>query len=164
MPNRPWLQHYDPGVPRDPVFEDVTVPQFLERAAAAHPDTPALVFLNGRLTYRELKDHVDRLATALAALGVTKDRRVAIQLPNLPQTVIAYYATVRLGAQAVFTNPLYTTQEMAHQWRDAGCEIAIVTDFTFDQKIKDRRSELPISAYIIARIPDYLRDAFAGAD
>ncbi len=157
MPNRPWLQHYDPGVPRDPVFEDVTVPQFLERAAAAHPDTPALVFLNGRLTYRELKDHVDRLATALAALGVTKDRRVAIQLPNLPQTVIAYYATVRLGAQAVFTNPLYTTQEMAHQWRDAGCEIAIVTDFTFDQKIKDRRSELPISAYIIARIPDYLR-------
>src|SRR3954470_4035863 len=157
MPNRPWLQHYDPGVPRDPVFEDVTVPQFLERAAAAHPDTPALVFLNGRLTYRELKDHVDRLATALAALGVTKDRRVAIQLPNLPQTVIAYYATVRLGAQAVFTNPLYTTQEMAHQWRDAGCEIAIVTDFTFEQKIKDRRSELPISAYIIARIPDYLR-------
>ena len=157
MPNRPWLQHYDPGVPRDPVFEDVTLPQFLERAAAAHPDTRALVFLNGRLTYRELKDHVDRLATALAALGVTKDRRVAIQLPNLPQTVIAYYATVRLGAQAVFTNPLYTTQEMAHQWSDAGCEVAIVTDFTFDQKIKDHRSELPISAYVIARIPDYLR-------
>lgn len=157
MPNRPWLQHYDPGVPREPAFEDVTVPQFLERAAAAHPDVVALVFLNGRLTYRELKDHVDRLATALAALGVRKDKRVAIQLPNLPQTVIAYYATVRLGAQAVFTNPLYTTQEMAHQWKDAGCEVAIVTDFTFDQKIKDRRSELPISAYVIARIPDYLR-------
>ena len=157
MHDRPWFQHYDSGVPRAPTFEAVTVPQFLERAAASHPDATACVFLNGRLTYHELKDHVDRLATALAALGVGKNGRVAIQLPNLPQTVIAYYATLRLGAQAVFTNPLYTPKELAHQWKDAGCTVAIVTDFTFDQKIKDHRDELPISAYVIARIPDYLR-------
>lgn len=157
MANRPWLQHYDPGVPHVAKFEDVPVPQFLERTAASHPDTTALVFLNGRLTYRQLKDQVDRLATALAALGVAKDSRVAIQLPNLPQTVIAYYATLRLGAQAVLTNPLYTTREMEHQWKDAGCRVAIVTDFTFDQKIKDHRSELPILHYVIASIPEYLR-------
>src|SRR6266540_7230693 len=155
--DRPWYNHYDPGVPRDATFADLTLPQFLERAAASYPDTTAVVFLNGRLTYRELKDQVDRLATALAGLGVAKDGRVAIQLPNLPQTVIAYYATVRLGAQAVFTNPLYTTQEMVHQWKDAGCTVAIVTDFTFDQKIKDHRSELPITAYVVAKIPEYLR-------
>ena len=157
MANRPWLQHYDPGVPQVAKFEDVPVPQFLERTAGTHPDTTALVFLNGRLTYRQLKDQVDRLATALAALGVAKDSRVAIQLPNLPQTVIAYYATLRLGAQAVLTNPLYTTREMEHQWKDAGCRVAIVTDFTFDQKIKDHRSELPILHYVIASIPEYLR-------
>lgn len=155
--DRPWFQHYDRGVPRHITYEDVAVPQFLERAAAGHPDTVAVMFLNGRLTYRELKDQVDRLATALASLGVAKDSRVAIQLPNLPQTVIAYYATLRLGAQAVFTNPLYTTAEMEHQWKDAGCRVAIVSDFTFDQKIKDQRARLPISAYVIARIPEYLR-------
>jgi len=157
MHNRPWLQHYDPGVPHEAKFEDVPVPQFLTRAAANHPDTTAVMFLNGRLGYRELKDQVDRLATALAALGVAKDTRVAIQLPNLPQTVIAYYATLRLGAQAVLTNPLYTTREMEHQWEDAGCRVAIVTDFTFDQKIKDHRSQLPIAHYVIASIPEYLR-------
>ena len=157
MHDRPWFQHYDPGVPRKATFENLTLPQFLERAAAAHPDTIAVVFLNGRLTYRELKDQVDRLATALAALGVAKDQRVAIQLPNLPQTVIAYYATLRLGAQAVLTNPLYTPRELEHQWKDAGCRVAIVTDFTFDQKIKDYRAQLPISHYVIARIPEYLR-------
>ena len=157
MPDRPWFQHYDPGVPRQPTFEDVPVPHFLERAAAEHPDTTALVFLNGRLTYRQLEDQVDRLATALAALGVVKGQRVAIQLPNLPQTVIAYYATVRLGAQAVFTNPLYTAREIEHQWKDAGCRVAIVSDFTFDQRIKDHRAELPIEHYIVARIPEYLR-------
>lgn len=157
MHDRPWLQHYDPGVPRSATFEDLTVPQFLERAAADHPDTTALVFLNGHLTYRELKDQVDRLATALAALGVAQGHRVAIQLPNLPQTVIAYYATVRLGAQAVLTNPLYTPRELEHQWKDAGCAVAIVSDFTFDQKIKAHRAELPISHYVIAKIPEYLR-------
>jgi long-chain acyl-CoA synthetase len=157
MADRPWFQHYDPGVPRQVTFEDLTLPQFLERAAARHPDATALVFLNGRLSYRALADHVDRLATALAALGVAQDSRVAIQLPNLPQTVIAYYATVRLGAQAVLTNPLYTTREIAHQWTDAGCRVAVVTDFTFDQKIKDQRAELPIEQYVIAKIPEYLR-------
>ena len=157
MDDRPWFQHYDPGVPRRTKFEDLTLPQFLERAAARYPNTTAVVFLNGSLTYRQLKDQVDRLATALAGLGVTKDSRVAIQLPNLPQTVIAYYATLRLGAQAVLTNPLYTTREMDYQWRDAGCRVAIVSDFTFDQKVRQHRAELPIEHYIIARIPEYLR-------
>jgi long-chain acyl-CoA synthetase len=157
MPERPWYRHYDPDVPHAVTYEDLTLPHFLERAAATYPDVTALVFLNGHLTYRELKEHVDRLATALAGLGVAKDHRVAIQLPNLPQTVIAYYAVERLGAQAVFTNPLYTTREMEHQWKDAGCRVAIVTDFTYDQKIKDHRAELPIAQYVIARIPEYLR-------
>ncbi len=157
MHDRPWYNQYDPGVPRDATFADLTLPQFLERAAASYPDTIAVVFLNGRLTYRELKDQVDRLATALAGLGVAKDTRVAIQLPNLPQTVIAYYAVVRLGGQVVLTNPLYTAPEMEHQWKDSGCTVAVVADFTYDQKIKDHRSRLPISDYVIASIPEYLR-------
>src|SRR5437763_1090370 len=46
---------------------------------------------------------------------------------------------------------------MDYQWRDAGCRVAIVSDFTFDQKVRQHRAELPIERYIIARIPDYLR-------
>src|SRR3989440_4562941 len=157
MHDRPWFQHYDPGVPRKASFENLTLPQFLERAAAAHPDTIAVVFLNGRLTYRELKEQVDRLATALAALGVAKDQRVAIQLPNLPQTVIAYYATLRLGAQAVMTNPLYTPRELEHQWKDAGCRVAVVMDFLFESRIRPAGARLPIEHYIVASIPHYMR-------
>lgn len=154
---RPWYQHYDAGVPRTPAFDDLTLPELLERAAAAYPDAPALAFLNGRLTYHQLKDHVDRLATALAGLGVAPGHRVAVQLPNLPQTVIAYYAIVRLGAHVVLTNPLYTTPEIEHQWSDAGCTVAIVADFIYDQKLKEHRTRLPIAQYVIASIPEYLR-------
>ena len=152
-----WHRFYDPGVPPSVALEPLTIPQFLERAAADYPDAPAVIFLNRRLTYRELTDHVQRFATALARLGVAKDSRVAIQLPNLPQTIISYYATLSLGAQVVLTNPLYTPRELEHQWADAGCRVAVVLDALYASRIRPVRDKLPIEHYVIASIPEYLR-------
>lgn len=133
------------------------MPQLLERAAARYPDHPAAVFLNGRLTYAQLHNEVRRLATALTGLGVEPNTRVAIQLPNIPQAVIAYYATLSLGAQAVMTNPLYVQREIEHQWTDAECRVAFVTDFLYQRTIRDLRDRLPVRQYIVASIPEYLR-------
>ena len=157
MQPRAWHRSYDAGVPPALDFEALTLPQFLERAAAEHGDATAILFLNRRLTYRELKAHVDRFATALSRLGVTRDTRVAIQLPNLPQTVIAYYATLSLGAQVVMTSPLYVAREIEHQWKDAGCRVAVVADFVYASRIAAVRDRLPIEHYVIASIPEYLR-------
>ena len=157
MEPRIWHRSYDGGVPPDIEFEEIPLPGVLERSARAHGDAPAVIFLNCRLTYRQLKEEVDRFATALAGLGVTRETRVAIQLPNLPQTVIAYYATLSLGAQAVMTNPLYVEREITHQWNDAGCAVAVVADFVFEGRIRGIRHELPVKSYIIASIPEYLR-------
>ena len=157
MEPRIWHRSYDSGVPPDIEFEEIPLPGALERSARAHGDAPAVIFLNCRLTYRQLKEEVDRFATALAGLGVTRDTRVAIQLPNLPQTVIAYYATLSLGAQAVMTNPLYVEREITHQWNDAGCAVAVVADFIFEGRIRGIRHELPVKRYVIASIPEYLR-------
>ena len=157
MTSRPWLRFYDPGVPQALTVEPRTIPQFLEQAAADHPDATAVIFLNRKLTYRQLSDEVNRFATALARLGVQKDSRVAIQLPNLPQTVIAYYATLSLGAQVVLTNPLYTPRELELLWKDAGCRVAVVLDAIYESKIRPARDRLPIEHYIIASIPEYLK-------
>ena len=157
MEPRPWHKSYEAGVPPALDFEPLTVPQFLARAAAQHGETIAVIYFNRRLTYKQLKDHVDRFATALAGLGVARDTRVAIQLPNIPQTVIAYYATLSLGAQVVMTNPLYTPRELEHQWSDAGCRVAVVTDFLYANRIQAARERLPIEHYIVASIPDYMR-------
>lgn len=151
-----WRKFYDPGVPGTLDFEDVTLPQWLERSAARYPQRTALIFENTRVSYKEFKDQVDRLATALAGLGVTRESRVATMLPNLPQTVIAYYAIQRLGAVASPTNPLYTPREVEHQWQDAECSVAVVADFVYQQKIAPIRDRLPVKDYIIASIPEYL--------
>ena len=157
MSSKTWHRFYDPGVPPVLEFEDITLPGFLERSAAEYPDATALIFLNRTMTYRELQADVDRFAAALARLGVGPGIRVAVQLPNLPQTVIAFYAALSLGATVVMTNPLYVEREIEHQWNDAGCTVAVVADFLFDRRVAHIREKLAVEHYIIASIPDFLR-------
>ena len=157
VPNRTWHRHYDPGVPTTLTFGETTLVDFFTRSVREYGDRPAIIFLNRRLMYRELDDQVRRLAHALEALGVARGTRVAIHMPNVPQFVVGYYATLLLGAVAVPTNPMYTAREIEHQWNDAGCDVAIVMDFIYDQKIRQVRDRLPVRQYIIASIPDYLR-------
>ncbi len=157
MDHRVWHDSYDEGVPPSIDYEDITIPEILARTTERFGDRPAISFMNCELSYEQLNDQVRRLATALAALGVGKETRVAVHLPNLPQTVIAFFATARLGAQVVMTNPLYTRREIEHQWTDAGVTVAIVLDALFENRIKPIRNRLPVKHFIVASIPEYLR-------
>jgi long-chain acyl-CoA synthetase len=157
MDPRPWHRWYDDGVPPSLVFQDLTLPQLLDRAAERFGNRPALIFVNSRLTYRELKNQVARLAAALAALGVGPGTKVAIQLPNLPQFIIAFYAIQRAGGVAVPTNPTYTAREIEHQWTDAECSVAIVADYLYEDRVRAIRDRLPVRHFIVATISEYLR-------
>jgi long-chain acyl-CoA synthetase len=157
MESRIWHHAYDAGVPAEIGFAETALPEHLNESAARFGDRPALRFLNRRMSYRELDAQVDRFAAALAGLGVAKGDRVAIQLPNLPQTIISFYGTLRLGAVAVMTNPLYVARELEHQWNDAGCKIAITTDFLYAGRIEPIRDKLPVEHFVIAEIAEYLR-------
>jgi len=157
MEERPWHRFYDEGVAPSIDYERLALPAFLERDARKRPDANALFFLNARLTYGELQGEVTRFATALTRMGVGPDSSVAIQLPNLPQTVIAYYGALAAGARVVLTNPLYTGREIEHQWNDAECSVAVTTDFLYDQTVRPVRSKLSIEHFILASIPEYLR-------
>jgi long-chain acyl-CoA synthetase len=157
MSTRPWHAHYDAGVAPTLDYAPLPLPEFLRRSARDFGARPALYFQNACLDYAELLSEVERCAAAFAALGVKPGTRVAIQLPNLPQTVIAYYAALSLGAVVVLTNPLYTPREIEHQWNDAGCELAVSMDFLFAQKLAGLRARLGVKNFVLASIPEYLR-------
>jgi long-chain acyl-CoA synthetase len=157
MEDRPWQEWYDQGVPSSIDFEEKPVTEYLAGTAAQYPDRPAIVFENCRLSYAQLEEKSNRLANALASMGVGKDGRVAIHLPNLPQTVISFYAVLKLGAQVVLTNPLYVEREIEHQWNDAGVEAAVVGDWLFASRLEALRPKLPTKNYVVTGIPDYLR-------
>ncbi|MGA7617677.1 MAG: long-chain fatty acid--CoA ligase [Thermoanaerobaculia bacterium] len=154
---KPWLKWYEEGVPQSIRYTERSIPGNLFATAARHAGRKALVFENGEFTYGQLEDAVRRFAAALASLGVTRGSRLAIQLPNLPQTVIAYYAGLALGAEVVMTNPLYVEREIVHQWNDAGVEVAVVGDWLFEQRVRGIRDKLAVKHYITTAIADTLQ-------
>lgn len=156
MEERIWHRHYPPGTPTSIEYEERATPDFLQSSAERTPDAPAVAFFNRELTYRELNDHVLRFARALTDLGVQPGQRVAVHLPNIPQTLIAYQAALSIGAQVVLTNPLYTAHELEHQWNDAEIQLAVTADFLYAQTIAESRSRLSPKNYVIASIPGYM--------
>ncbi|MCC7156011.1 MAG: AMP-binding protein [Bryobacterales bacterium] len=78
---------------------------FLERSAVLHPDKVALISGRRRLTYREVDAAANRFAYALRQSGLQRGDRVVIALPNVPETVIAVYGTLKAGGVFVMHNP-----------------------------------------------------------
>jgi long-chain acyl-CoA synthetase len=134
--DRVWLKHYNPLVPHALQYPDTCLPHLIEQVVAEFPDRNATEFYGAKLTYRQLWDQVRRLAAGLAGLGVKAQTRVAIMLPNCPQTIIAYYATLWMGGVVVMTNPMYVEREMEHQWNDAGVEVLVVLDHLYPKVAK----------------------------
>ncbi|AWN22267.1 long-chain fatty acid--CoA ligase [Deinococcus irradiatisoli] len=126
--NRPWLTHYERGVPHDFTGEAMTLPQLLGRAAERHAARPALDFLGHRQTYRQLWSNARHFAAGLQRLGVHKGDRVAIMLPNTPQFVVAFFGAALAGAVVVNTSPLYTAKELEHQLIDSGAKVLVMLD------------------------------------
>lgn len=155
MKHRPWFKFYDAGVPHTLTYPESTVADLLRESAAKFPNHPATIFLGHRLTYAQLKTQVDQFATALAALDVKQGDRVAIDLPNCPQAVIAFYAIQTIGAMAVMTNPLYVERELEFQWNDAGAETAVVFDRLWP-RVQKIRANTPLKRVIVTGIQDYL--------
>ena len=129
--------------------------RLLDDAAAAFPTTTALAFLGSRISYRDLKDSVDRFATALTGLGVGKGDRVAVVLPNCPQNVITTYAALRLGAVVVQHNPLYTERELEHQLKDSGATVVICLDKVYDT-VAAVRARTDVQHVVVTSVIDYL--------
>lgn len=152
---RPWTAAYPDGVPHDFVFPVVPLTRLLDDAAASFPGQPALVFLGATLTYRELKEQVDHLASALAGLGVKPGDRVAIVLPNCPQNAITFFAVLRLGAVVVQHNPLYTEHELRHQLADCGATVVVCLDRVYPAVAKVQ-ADTAVTQVVVTSLSDYL--------
>ncbi|MGC8876110.1 long-chain-fatty-acid--CoA ligase [Thermus sp.] len=152
---KPWLAHYDPGVPTEVEVPSIPLWRFLEESARRFPERTALEFLGKHLSYRELWTLVRRFAKGLEDLGVRPGDRVAIMLPNTPQFVIAFYGTLLAGGVGVNVNPLYTPRELRHQLLDAGAETLVILDHLLPRFLEVEK-EVPVKRVVVAGIKDFL--------
>jgi long-chain acyl-CoA synthetase len=102
-----------------------------EQACSKYPNNTAIVFLGERITFRGLKNKVDRFACGLTGLGVKKGDRIVIYLANCVQLVIAFLASQKIGAVVVLVAPIYTSYEIEYMINDSGAKIIICHDTNF---------------------------------
>ncbi|GMR09379.1 MAG: hypothetical protein BMS9Abin28_0197 [Anaerolineae bacterium] len=127
---RPWLMSYDEHVPQTIPIPRQPLHKFLETTADWMPNRTATLFYGSHLTYKQLNRRVNQFAHTLHGLGVGPGDRVMIVLPNMPQMIIAYYATLKIGAVVVLANPEANAQQIAAQLRRAAAKVLVtLTDF-----------------------------------
>ena len=152
---RPWLKHYDPGVPPTIDYPEAPLYTLLDDSAAAHPTRTCTTFFGRRMTYHQIKRSSDAFAASLQRLGVAAGDRVALLLPNSPQFVIAYYGILKAGAVVVALNPLANTNELAVLMNDAESQ-TLVTIPLFLEKIPALREKSALERVISAPLADFM--------
>ncbi len=98
----------------------------LAERAAEDPERPALLFEGDRVSYGELDRRAAVVAGALHEAGVRTGDRVAVELPNTPAYVAAYFGVLRLGAIVVPLNILLARREI--EVRVAAASAKVIVD------------------------------------
>ncbi len=105
----------------------MNIAEHVARIARARPQHPALFFEGCPLSYETLDRCSSALADAMAKTGVSAGDRIALYLPNIPAFVLAYLASLKLGAIAVSVNSRLKAEEVAYILRDSSPRIVFTT-------------------------------------
>jgi long-chain acyl-CoA synthetase len=142
--DKPWLKHYKLGpytlkkslepYPRTPMYK------FLDDSAEAYPGHVAVEYLGRKIKYSDLELYVNKLANALAELGVKKGDKVATILPNCPQFIITDFAVSKTGAALVPCSTLHKVLDLEYEIGESGAETVVCSDdaFSLVNSIKDK--------------------------
>ncbi len=156
-------RNYDKDVPASLEYPRVPLHAFLDQAAELYPASTATIFFNAKKSYSTLLKDAKRFSAGLRSLGVKQGDRVAIDLPNTPQFLIAFFGALRIGAIVVPCNPLYTPPELRHQLADSGAETIVVLSKGYPV-VKAAREGTKIRNVIVTSIkeemPPVLRTLF----
>ncbi|MXW59950.1 MAG: acyl--CoA ligase [Acidimicrobiia bacterium] len=131
---------------------------------AAHGDADYLVFRDERVSYAEAHRQVRALASWLATHGgVNQGDRVAISMRNYPEWIIAYWATISMGAVVVGMNAWWTPAEMAYGLDDSAPNALLIDGERWERLAAiDNHPEIPV--VVTRRSEDLPEDVIRWAD
>ncbi|SNS10104.1 long-chain acyl-CoA synthetase [Geodermatophilus saharensis] len=122
----------------------------LRESALTHPDKPMLLMGPLRLTYRQVDVLSGQVAAGLRAAGLRRGDSVALQLPNVPQFVLAYFGALKAGLTLVPLNPLLKAPEVAYHLSDSGAKALITVDAFADEAVKGAAEAGEVRVYVVA--------------
>jgi long-chain acyl-CoA synthetase len=168
MTNTPWLAHYPSDVPKQlPPVSFANLPELLNAAAAQYGKKTAFTQvmpngMNGSLTYAEVDQLSDQFACYLREeLGLSAGDRVAVQMPNCLSYPVVAFGIFKAGCVLVNTNPLYTANEMIHQFSDSGATTLVVIDM-FADRLPQVLANTSIKNVVTVKISEFFPSVVGG--
>lgn len=116
------------------------------------------IFAGSTFTNGELLELSMRLATFLRGKGIGEGSRVGLVLPNSPQFIIAYLATLSVGATVVPMNPLYKAPELNYIIKKADADLLFALDLFYDE-VRMAIKETKVEHVVVTNIGDILPPA-----
>lgn len=125
----------------------------LHETASLIPNKTAYHFMDQASTYGELDATINRFASGLERLGVSKGDHVALLLGNSPYFVISLFGALRLGATVIPINPIYTPDEIGYILKNGDVKVAVALDLLLPLAEKVHPSLPDIEHYILCETP-----------
>lgn len=94
-------------------------------------DRVAIYWRDDRITFSELRKRVNKLANGLKNLGVGKNDRVCIRMPNCPEFIYSVHACWTIGAIPVMVTNLLRKREIVHRANDSEAKVFICSSDTW---------------------------------
>ena len=152
---KPWLKFYDAHVPRNLEYPSILLQQILDDTADQFPEKKAVFFFGGKVTYGQLRAHVNQFANALRGIGFRQGDRLGILLANMPQTIVCTFGALKAGGVPVFFDPLAEEDELQRQLNDAEVEILVALDLVL-RRVDPIFPKTKLKQFIITGVKDYL--------
>lgn len=154
---RPWVKNYDPGVEPEIDLPDASPLEKFREIVQSYPDAPAAFFYGDRITYKDLESVSNRFANALISAGCQSGDIVAINLPNIPQYLIAQLGVMIAGCVASGLSPLLLGPEMTYQLNDGRMKALVTLDAIFEHRLAPEADRLPhLSLIIVTGVLDFM--------
>ena len=156
MSDFPWLKSYPDFVSPTTEINYQNIIEIYEQSIKNFGNKVAYKNMDEELTYNEVNECVDSLVWYFQnKTNLKKGDKVALQMPNLLQYPIAIFACLKAGFVIVNTNPLYTADEMLHQYKDSGAKAVIIVE-NFAYNLEKILSKTDIETIITTTIGDLL--------
>ncbi|MEU5610683.1 AMP-binding protein [Streptomyces sparsogenes] len=152
--DQPWLGRLTEAQ-RAPIRPRPSVLHAFRDAVRTRPDRPAIVYFDGRLTYREADQLSDGLAGHLAARGFRPGDRLAIMLQNTPHFVLALLGAWKAGGTVVPVNPMYKAGELGHILADAEVSALVCAAPAWEAYVRATAAASPVRVALTADPYDF---------
>lgn len=149
----PWPPEFAKEYIDKGYWKGLTLGETFDQTAARYPDTEILVSEESRITFSEMALRVRRLALGLLELGIKKDYRIILQLPNTPELAYLYLALAKIGGVGVWAMPQHRNSEIGYLLRltkAAGIVVPIeYRGFDYIKMVEQLRPNSPDLRHII---------------